>query len=85
MIWVGIQDKTEKVKHRYTEVNKKMKKILSPKEAYRMVQKIAEKHKMSVSSWAEKCGVRKSTVSHWRCRKQKTVLLSTLERLGIKI
>lgn len=62
-----------------------MKKTLTPKQAYALVKKVAEKHKMTVSAWAEHCDVRKSTVSHWKCRGQKSVLVSTLERLGIKI
>lgn len=61
-----------------------MIKKLTPKQAYRLVESIANKNKVSVSKWAEDHGVRKSTVSHWKCRSQKTVLLSTLERLGIK-
>lgn len=60
-------------------------KILTPKQAYKLVKEIADKNNMSLSAWAEACGVRKSTVSHWRCRPQKTVLLSTLEKLGVRI
>lgn len=58
-------------------------KTLTPKQAYKLVKEIADRNNMSVSFWAESRGVRKSTVSHWRCRKQKTVLLSTLEKLGV--
>lgn len=62
-----------------------MKNGLTPLQAYRKVEKIALKNNMSISAWAEKRGVRKSTVSHWKCKPQRTVLVSTLERLGVSL
>lgn len=62
-----------------------MKKSLTPKQAYRLLKQVADRNKMTVSGWAEKCGVKKGTVSHWKCRSPRTVLVSTLERLGIEM
>lgn len=62
-----------------------MAKGLTPYEAYKRVAKMAAANNMSVSAWAEAHGVGKGTVSHWRQKRPKTVLVSTLERLGIHI
>lgn len=62
-----------------------MSKRLTPFEAYKMVEKIALDNGMTVSAWAEKKGVTKGTLSHWKKKRPKTVLLSTLEKLGVTI
>jgi len=64
-----------------------MSKNLSPKKAYKLVEQVAQKNNMSISAWAEKCGVSKSTVSHWlrKPNNRTSVMVSTLERLGVTI
>ena len=60
-----------------------MKKVLTPSEAYKIVEKLAKKEGVATSRYVMNRGMDRASVSKWRKKESGTITLEMAQRLGI--
>jgi hypothetical protein len=61
----------------------KKPKTLTPARAYKMVERLAHAAGLSVSAYAESCGVQRFVVSKWRHKTEGSFSHALAQKLGI--